>query len=273
MPLPYRDKTNFISNEYITVNSAGFITEVGQREIYRPNGRVDVHILYCTEGKYEIVGSDTASELLPGNGYIFLPGTMQYYRKASEENASRFWVHFAGTGSEDVLKKAGLYFDGGIEFLSDGRIEAAFEELTKEFRLRRPGHELICQGLLVKLLGVLASCRPGVGSEKQMEKERLYPAIKRMHEGYYDKITVEELAFLCELSPSRFMHAFKDAVGSSAHSYLLSIRLEKAKNMLTASDRSIAEIASLCGFDDGLYFSRYFTKAVGVSPSAYRKGS
>ena len=52
--------------------------------------------------------------------------------------------------------------------------------------------------------------------------------------------------------------------------YVVSIRIEAAKNLLTSSDITISEIASLVGYDNSLYFSRLFTKHTGTSPTAYR---
>lgn len=63
---------------------------------------------------------------------------------------------------------------------------------------------------------------------------------------------------------------FKKMMGCTPTSYLNSIRLEQARNMLRNSNMSVAQIAHSTGFNDGFYFSRVFKKSFGVSPSAYR---
>lgn len=65
---------------------------------------------------------------------------------------------------------------------------------------------------------------------------------------------------------------FKKEVGVTPLEYMTRLRMKKAEVMLTAmgaKDYSMAEIASLCGYDDALYFSRVFKKVYGLSPTAY----
>jgi AraC-like DNA-binding protein len=52
--------------------------------------------------------------------------------------------------------------------------------------------------------------------------------------------------------------------------YLLGRRMEKAREMLLSSDKSIAEIAFACGFSSPSYFAEVFLKKNGVNPSLYR---
>jgi len=66
------------------------------------------------------------------------------------------------------------------------------------------------------------------------------------------------------------MHMFKEAMGVSAYSYVLDLRLSKAAELLLSSELSIAEIAYETGFSDPLYFSRIFRKRCGSSPEAFR---
>lgn len=67
---------------------------------------------------------------------------------------------------------------------------------------------------------------------------------------------------------------FKKEMGMTPLEYMTSLRMKKAEVMLTTmggTDYSVAEIGALCGYDDGLYFSRVFKKHYGVSPSNFAK--
>jgi AraC-like DNA-binding protein len=55
------------------------------------------------------------------------------------------------------------------------------------------------------------------------------------------------------------------------NSYRIARKLAAAKNMLADTDLSISEIALSINIPDSLYFSRLFTKKIGMSPSEYRK--
>lgn len=73
------------------------------------------------------------------------------------------------------------------------------------------------------------------------------------------------------LSTSHFRFLFKQATGRPFHKYLVSLRLEKARQMLLDQDLSVAEIARLVGFTSPAHFSRAFQKRFSTTPSALRQ--
>ena len=85
------------------------------------------------------------------------------------------------------------------------------------------------------------------------------------------EVTLEELARECELSRSHFVKAFKRTVGVPSYQWLMLQRIDRAKSMLMAGDRSIAEIASSCGFAHQSHLTRVFSKVVGVPPGVWRR--
>lgn len=70
---------------------------------------------------------------------------------------------------------------------------------------------------------------------------------------------------------------FKKETGATPHEYLISARMELARNLITSglsnrfSNYTVSQIAEACGFSEPLYFSRVFKKYFGVAPSAYSK--
>jgi AraC-like DNA-binding protein len=85
------------------------------------------------------------------------------------------------------------------------------------------------------------------------------------------KIELADLAAIANLSRCHFTHAFKQAIGCTPHRYVMSRRLERARQLLLASSFPTAEIALATGFADQSHFSRYFRSFFGVSPVAYRR--
>lgn len=83
--------------------------------------------------------------------------------------------------------------------------------------------------------------------------------------------TVTKLAERFEMSETHIRRLFEQSVHTSPLRYIHALRLDKAKNMLLVSNYSIAEIALSVGFDDPYYFSRFFKRETGMSPSEYRK--
>lgn len=90
---------------------------------------------------------------------------------------------------------------------------------------------------------------------------RAYPAARHSR---------EQLAVLSSLSLSRFSHLFQAQVGQSPQEFTEFLRIDKAKNLLETTPRSIQSVAAEVGFEDALYFSRRFKLRTGLTPKAYR---
>jgi transcriptional regulator GlxA family with amidase domain len=80
-----------------------------------------------------------------------------------------------------------------------------------------------------------------------------------------------DLARACNLSPGHFTRAFKQTTGQPPHRWLMERRIEKAKQLLTDTTLSLAEIAMACGFADQSHFTRVFSRTTHASPGAWRR--
>jgi AraC-like DNA-binding protein len=86
-----------------------------------------------------------------------------------------------------------------------------------------------------------------------------------------DRIRVEELAQLLDLSESHFSRAFRRAFGTSAHDYLTRRRIEMAQGLMLTSGETLCAIALRCGLSDQSHFTRLFRRIVGETPYAWRR--
>lgn len=88
---------------------------------------------------------------------------------------------------------------------------------------------------------------------------------------YNEKISLDRIAQNMYLSPVYISKIFKEETGESPINYLIKIRLEKAKEMLSATQpESIKKIANDVGYEDAYHFSKLFKKYYGVSPLHFR---
>ncbi|MDE7068124.1 MAG: helix-turn-helix domain-containing protein, partial [Schaedlerella arabinosiphila] len=62
---------------------------------------------------------------------------------------------------------------------------------------------------------------------------------------------------------------FKQRMGVPPMQFLSRLRIEKAKEFLTANSMSVSTVARLVGYDDPLYFSRVFRKSTGIAPHKF----
>lgn len=83
-----------------------------------------------------------------------------------------------------------------------------------------------------------------------------------------------DLAMIAEaagISPSHFARRFRATVGKAPHQYLIQIRIDRAKRLLSESDKGIAEIAFACGFASQEHLTRLFKRSCGLTPAGFRK--
>lgn len=93
----------------------------------------------------------------------------------------------------------------------------------------------------------------------------------RRYDGPHDELTIERLAKIANVHPHHFISEFKKRFGKTPIQYILDIRRKKAEDYLTGTDLSIGEIAELMSFADPKYFSKFFKRQTGMTPSEYRK--
>ena len=92
------------------------------------------------------------------------------------------------------------------------------------------------------------------------------------NEHYMEEINIDEYAKTHHnMSSSAFINKFKRWIGSTPTQHIISARIASAQSLLENTDYDIAQIAELVGYDDPLYFSRLFSKRVGMPPLKWRK--
>ena len=85
------------------------------------------------------------------------------------------------------------------------------------------------------------------------------------------RVQLKEVAQECRLSVSHFSRAFRRSVGVAPHNWLLTRRVELAKEKLRDDRSTLSDVALACGFADQSHLTRVFTRMVGVSPGAWRR--
>jgi AraC-like DNA-binding protein len=101
--------------------------------------------------------------------------------------------------------------------------------------------------------------------------DRLARAMEVLHQRYTEPLDSAGLARLAGLSRSQFDRHFQRLFGTTAHEYLLRLRVEAACRRLETEDTPLTELALTLGFYDHSHFSRTFQRLMGLRPSEYRR--
>lgn len=123
------------------------------------------------------------------------------------------------------------------------------------------------------LTNVRGLLHEAMGKAKYSEevKDCIVRAVQYMHEEISGSVHASEIAGRVNMSRSYFSQCFKDIVGMTFNEYLRHLRIEKAKEYLQFTQKSIQWITENTGYMDQKYFSRVFQEKTGMLPSEYRQ--
>ena len=99
---------------------------------------------------------------------------------------------------------------------------------------------------------------------------RIEPAVKYISENYHKELSNELLAEITGVSCVYFRKLFSEIMGVSPITYVKSLRIEKAKELLKSDYGNLTDIAYSLGYSSLYDFSRDFKKHTGTAPSKYR---
>lgn len=127
-----------------------------------------------------------------------------------------------------------------------------------------------CQSLLIALVKRLSEEKNKAVGQRLSKKIKI--AQDYIRENYADpNLGLQAVSSYVNLSTTYFCSLFFTQVGVRFNEYLTTVRIEKAKELLSSGVAKVYEVASEAGFYDPKYFSSKFKKMVGMSPSEFRE--
>ncbi|OHB55454.1 MAG: hypothetical protein A2Y07_07710 [Planctomycetes bacterium GWF2_50_10] len=108
-------------------------------------------------------------------------------------------------------------------------------------------------------------------SQDARKVTQIRPAINYIDANFDKQISLNDIAKASHLSVSRLAHVFKEQMNITIIDYLTSVRIERAKQLLLATNQSCTEICFQVGYNNQSYFTRTFKELVGMSPRLFRE--
>ena len=96
-------------------------------------------------------------------------------------------------------------------------------------------------------------------------------AMRYMQAHLHEEISRDDVARVACLSPTHFSRVVKQTFGLSFTEQLTRMRVDKAREMLVLTEKSLIQIGLDCGFNDQSYFTKVFQKSIGRTPGEYRR--
>jgi two-component system, response regulator YesN len=112
--------------------------------------------------------------------------------------------------------------------------------------------------------------RVPVAPAARQEHPQIQKAIRLIQQRYWDRLSLAELASQIGMSKYHFSRRFKAVTGMGFREYLLSVRLSRAKQLLSSGRPGVTEVALMAGFGDLPRLDKMFKRSTGLTPSKYR---
>lgn len=268
--LPIKDKS-----KPLLVSCCGTYRLITHEKLptWRPRGRLDYQLLYVAAGKTHFLFREGERTVPAGHMVLYLPRQEQHYEYFAADRPEVYWVHFTGGDVKNILRHYGIPLTENVFYAGVSSVYSQlFRQIMYELQSQETGFDELTEMYLRQIL-LLA------GRDRQKQQpamngfllEEMNLARRYFHEHYNEPICIEEYARSHHMSVSWFLRNFKQVTGISPMQYVLALRMNNAQNLLETTDYNVAEIASIVGYDNPLYFSRLFRKQKGVAPSEYRK--
>ena len=147
-----------------------------------------------------------------------------------------------------------------------------FDRMYQEYRNRKIGFIEIIRGYLLQVLITAIRLKDETKkSQSVCNKEHVVHTVADLiEEKYSSRISVQELADAVYLSPDYLGRIFREITGETILARIQRVRIRHACHLLTATERTIADIAAECGFSDVKFFYSTFKKHIGIAPGDYR---
>ena len=262
--------SNLIKELYIT--DIGYYPKAKHHYRERPKG-ADQHILiYCMEGLGSAVIDGKQYEILPGDFILIPAGTPHVYQANHQNPWTIHWVHFLGLHALEMVEQ---FFNQHNEYKSSTLIQQSrvllFEDIYANLEMGYSQDSLCYSNLCFKhYLASFIYKEHFNRYAKRPAEDAIELSIEFMKSHIDQLLTLEDLAREVHLSSSHYSFLFRKKTGFSPIDHFNHLKVQKACQFLLFTDLRVKEIADKLGIMDPYYFSRMFSKIMGMSPATYR---
>jgi AraC family transcriptional regulator of arabinose operon len=242
--------------------------------IDRPQGAGDcVFIQFLTP--IQVEDFQGRREVPAGSCLFYTPPQPQWYC-APERGFDHHWFHFEPIPGLALLEHLRIPQNQIFELRNDAFIAPIVQNLRLEV-LRQDAHwqfasDTLLRRFLLDMSRALDETFQGVPTLRIHRQTERFKALRiRVHEELALPWSVSDMADQVGLSPSRFSVLYRQIFGLPPLEDLLGSRLARARQLLTNTTQSVAEVASSSGFESQHYFSRLFHQRIGCTPREYYK--
>lgn len=239
------------------------------------DGLVPQHVLnsyeinYIVSGMGSITSGKNKMSVAPGDMYIASKGVSHNIK--SNSNSRLRFIYFSFDFLDIAPCELKTFYDnvGSLVVKDKMRSGNLFNTLIDEFYSEQSMNREMCEYIMkVIILSGYRNCSqehsvkysPDISTEKK--KTIIYSVIKYMEQNYTEINSVKEVAEKFSYTSNYLSHLFKKYTGLSLKEYMITVKMQKARDLIREGKLSLNETARLCGYDSVPSFCRMFKKYI-----------
>lgn len=221
------------------------------------------------EGTMRINGT----EIHPSKGQLYLlpSKTTQVFFTNPDRPYRKYYCHFElNCQNQDLFEFIRLPFC--VDTKDFDQASMLFQKMICACNSNDITASIMAKQAVFNLLVYYMECCPE-GSISQIENKEDTPlnnAITFATQHLDQPITVQQMAEISGYHPSHFAKLFQKRLGVTPLQFILRQKTKRATELLTSTDLPVSSIAESLGFANQFYFSSFFKKQTGMTPSQYR---
>lgn len=247
------------------------ISEVNAVNIYQMDadkypmknkGRYHHGLIYTMEGIENFTFYDKKISAVP-DSVLYIPKGEKYVFDLTGAKGYTITIDFTIISPEPI-RPVCIKCGNGNSLRSD------FADAAKIWRRQTPDHAVLCKSLFYKIIAFLIRQESSYLNPKSYAK--IAEAVDYLHQHYTDHdFKIDTLFHMSDISPRHFESLFYERFHATPKEYVISMKMERAKELLQGESISIGEIADQLGYGDLYHFSKIFKAKTGYSPSEFRR--
>ena len=270
----------------LTISTVGR-EEIAPREEYPTKGHADGYyfdlqkgrtldeyqLLYQPEGEGVFRSAHLPeTKIKAGDIFLLFPGEWHTYHPSGTKGWKSYWIGFKGKNIDDRVKAGFLSPEKPIYHVGfSNEILALYEEAYKTAQEEAAYSQQTLAGIVNHLIGTMYSLERNIVLNKNTQHVDLINKGRlRIRETLEEAVSIQDISQELGISYSSFRKLFKEYTGMAPAMYQQSLRLQRAKELLSTTDESIKEIAYRLNFESPDYFSTKFKNQSGMKPSDFR---
>ena len=222
-------------------------------------------------GRGELTIGNETFALMKGDCFFVDCRVSHFYKSSEADPWEIMWIHFNGATSQQ-------YYDFFISQSKNvfrppffDKVVSAVSEIIELNDKKSPDAEIMTSKLIVDLLTLSLTVKNSAQQYDTALKQKLISVHNYIDDHFTEDLSLEKLSSEFYISKYYLTREYKRIYGKTIFQHIITARINYGKKLLRFSDKSVEEVAHLCGFNDQSYFARQFKKAENLTCFSYRK--